>query len=33
MTGQPVDRVVFDDRFERLVPADARLERLAGGAI
>ena len=33
MPGQPIDRVVFDERFERLVPADARLERLAGGAI
>ena len=33
MPGQPVNRVVFDDRFERLVPADARVEHLAGGAI
>lgn len=33
MPGQPVDRVVFDERFETLVPADARVEHLAGGAI
>jgi Gluconolactonase len=33
MTGQPVTRVVHDNRFERLVPAEARLEPLAGGAI
>jgi gluconolactonase len=33
MAGLPVTRVVHDDRFERLVPADAHLERLAGGAI
>lgn len=33
MTGQPVSRVVSDDRFERLVPLEARLERLADGAI
>jgi gluconolactonase len=33
MTGQPVTRVVRDDRFERLVPAAAHLEPLAGGAI
>jgi gluconolactonase len=33
MPGQPVDRVVLDERFESLVPADARLEHLAGGAI
>ncbi len=33
MPGQPVNRVVLDERFERLVPADARLERLADGAV
>src|SRR5712691_7906059 len=33
MAGLPVTRVVHDDRFERLVPGDAHLERLAGGAI
>jgi gluconolactonase len=33
MPGQPVNRVVFDDRFEQLVPARVRIERLAGGAI
>ncbi|MGZ8437838.1 MAG: hypothetical protein ACXWXA_09755 [Candidatus Limnocylindrales bacterium] len=33
MQGQPIDRVVFDKRFERLVPAYARLQWLAGGAI
>ena len=33
MPGQPFDRVVFDERFESLVPADARLEYLAGGAV
>jgi gluconolactonase len=33
MPGQPVDRVVFDERFETLVPAGALVERLAGGAI
>lgn len=33
MPAQPVDRVVFDERFERLVPDDARIERLAGDAI
>jgi gluconolactonase len=33
MNGQPVSRAVFDDRFERLVPAEARIEALAGGAV
>jgi gluconolactonase len=33
MPAQPVDRVVLDGRFETLVPADARVEHLAGGAI
>src|SRR5512146_322763 len=33
MPAQPVARVVFDERFERLVPDDARIERLAGDAI
>ncbi len=33
MPGQPIARVVLDERFERLVPPDARVERLAGGAI
>jgi gluconolactonase len=33
MPGQPVDRVVFDERFETLVPAGAPVERLAGGAV
>ena len=33
MPGQPVDRVVFDERFEPLVPSSARIERLAGSAI
>jgi len=33
MTGQPVTRLVLDDRFERLVRAEACLESLAGGAI
>lgn len=33
MPAQPVDRVVIDERFERLVPGDARIERLAGDAI
>jgi gluconolactonase len=33
MTGQPVTRAAYDERFERLVPADARVEQLAGGAI
>ena len=32
MSGQAVGRVVRDPRFERLVPADANLVRLAGGA-
>jgi gluconolactonase len=32
MTGQPVSRIVSDERFGRLVPVDARLEPLAGGA-
>lgn len=33
MPAETVNRVVFDERFERLVPADARVEHLAGGAI
>ena len=33
MSGQPVNRIVFDERFESLVPAGAWVERLAGGAI
>ena len=33
MTGASVERVVRDPRFERLVPADALLEKLAAGAI
>jgi gluconolactonase len=33
MTGQRVQRVVNDERFERLVPADAWIEALAGGAV
>ena len=33
MPAESVSRVVLDDRFERLVPAGARAERLAGGAI
>ena len=33
MTGEPVSRVVGDPRFERLVPATARVTALAGGAI
>jgi gluconolactonase len=33
MTGRPVTRVVRDPRFERLVPASARIEALAEGAI
>ena len=33
MTSELVTRIVYDERFERLVPADARLDRLAGGAI
>jgi gluconolactonase len=33
MPAESVNRVVFDDRFERLVPGGARVERLAGGAI
>jgi gluconolactonase len=33
MPAESVNRVVFDDRFERLVPADSPAERLAGGAI
>ena len=33
MTGDPVTRAVCDERFERLVPADAWVEPLAGGAI
>jgi len=33
MPGQPVNRVVFDERFESLLPAGARIEHLAGGAI
>ncbi|HEY6013140.1 MAG TPA: SMP-30/gluconolactonase/LRE family protein, partial [Candidatus Limnocylindrales bacterium] len=32
MRGQPVQRVVFDERFHRLVPAATRVEHLAGGA-
>jgi gluconolactonase len=32
LTGQAVTRVVRDPRFERLVPATARLTALAGGA-
>ena len=32
MRSGPVKRVVHDERFERLVPGDARLEPLAGGA-
>ncbi len=32
MTGQPVERLVRDPRFERLVPAGATLIRLADGA-
>lgn len=32
MPGQPVQRVVFDERFDRLVPAATRVEHLAGGA-
>ncbi len=32
MTGQPVNRIVFDRRFEQLVPPGAHLERLADGA-
>lgn len=33
MDGVPVERVVSDPRFETLVPADAVVSRLAGGAI
>ncbi len=33
MTRRPVERVVRDPRFERLVPADAELEWLADGAL
>ena len=33
MPAESVSRVVLDDRFERLVPAGARAERLAAGAI
>jgi gluconolactonase len=33
LTGEPVSRVVGDPRFERLVPATARVTALAGGAI
>ena len=33
MTRRPVERVVHDPRFERLVPADAELEWLADGAL
>jgi gluconolactonase len=33
MTGRPVERVVRDPRFERLVPADAELVWLADGAL
>jgi gluconolactonase len=33
MTGRPVERVVRDPRFDRLVPADAALEWLADGAL
>jgi gluconolactonase len=33
MSGQPVTRVVRDPRFERLVPASARIDALADGAL
>src|SRR5512141_3445578 len=33
MPAGPVNRIAFDDRFDRLVPSDALIERLAGGAI
>jgi gluconolactonase len=32
-SGRPVERVVRDARFERLVPADSELRWLAGGAL